>query len=257
MIYSRFPKCKITEVCDRIIDLATTNMQIETSEVLTSNKLFFVGGPKSSLDKIKDLEQSNTSYINIDKGYFRNRKSTSHWRLSCNSLQQLTMFDVPDDRVKAFNLDYKPWKTTGSYILILAPNPNPLILYEGHDNILQWVLDVRRKLLKYTDRKIFIRFKDLVKKGYDPIQKYYDDCYAIVSLQSLGVVDATLNGIPCINLAPSCLDSLHDHKLEDIENLTYPDNRYEWSKSLAYGQFTKDEMISGFALDTLRNLYNI
>jgi hypothetical protein len=257
MIYSRFPKEGTTKVCDRIIDCITHSYNVEVTSTLSNDRLFFVGGPRTSLNKIKDLEKTKTTYINVDKGYFRNRKSTSHWRLSYNSLQQTQLFNVPDDRLKKFNINIKPWKTTGSYILILAPNPNPLILYKGHNNITEWALSVRRQLLQYTDRKIFIRFKDLVKKGYDPIQKYYNDCYAIISLQSLGVVDATLHGIPCINLAPSCLDSLHDNKLEDIENLTYPENRWEWIKSLSYGQFTTEEMKSGYALKQLQDLYNI
>jgi hypothetical protein len=64
-------------------------------------------------------------------------------------------------------------------------------------------------------------------------------------------VQSTIHGIPCINLAPSALDGLHKMKLENIENLVYPANRYEWLKSLSYSQFTWKEMESGFALNTV------
>ena len=40
-------------------------------------------------------------------------------------------------------------------------------------------------------------------------------------------------------------------QLDDIENLTYSENRYEWLKSLSYSQFTWDEMQSGYALNTV------
>jgi hypothetical protein len=51
------------------------------------------------------------------------------------------------------------------------------------------------------------------------------------------------------------MKSICKSELKDIENLKYPDNRYEWLKSLAYGQFTEEEMFSGYALSTLEELY--
>ena len=257
--YARFPLTPTTKVSDTLIDLFSNNVNIETTDRLSEDKIYFVGGPKTSLDRLKNLYDKCIPYINIDKGYLSGSKSNSHWRCTYNALQQTQIFEVPNDRLKNFNLNLKPWKTDGSYILILAPNSDPLDLLHGYRDTLQWSLQIRKELLKYTDRKIFIRFKHFVKKGHDPIEKYFDDCYAIVTFQSIGVVQATMEGIPCINLATSCLDGLgpNKNKISDIEKLNYYDNRYEWLKSLSYGQFTKEEIQSGFALDTLRNLYNL
>lgn len=246
MNYVRFPASEtIPSKVDRLIDIhLSKSINIKTSNDTTDkNNCFFIGGPISSIDVLRRLENSPASYINIDKGYFRNRKSTSHWRLTLNNLQQQKLLDVPDDRIKEFNIDIKPWQSNGDYIIILAPNPKPLLYYTGNDDILGWCLKTKAKLLEHTDRKIFIRFKEPAKhRGRDPLFKYLDRCHAIVTLQSVGCVQTIMAGIPTLNLAPSCLDCLYKSKFNMIENMPMPDNRYEWFKTLSYSQVTINEI---------------
>jgi len=255
MLHCRFPASEtIPSKVDRLIDIhlsKSTNIQT-TNNTADKNNCFFIGGPISSINVLQRLDNSPASYINIDKGYFRNRKSTSHWRLSFNSLQQQQILDVPDDRLKAFNIDIKPWQTAGEYVIILAPNPKPLLYYTGSEDVLSWCLETKAKLLQYTDRKIFIRFKEPAKhRGKDPLIKYLDKCHAVVTLQSIGCVETITAGIPTLNLAPSCLNGLYQSDVSMIENLPKPDNRYEWLKSLSYSQFTLEEFEDGKALELL------
>lgn len=242
---------------DRLIDIhlsKSINIQ-KSNDTTNKDNCFFVGGPISSLDVLHRLEKDNASYINIDKGYFKNRKSNSHWRLTFNNLQQTKIFDVPNDRLKHFNIELKPWQTNGEYILILAPNPLPLLYYTGSSDVLAWCMDIKNKLLEYTDRKVFIRFKESRKiRGHDPLTKYLNNCYAIVTLQSIGCIETIINGIPTLNLAPSCLDCLYQSKIELIEKLPKPDNRYEWLKTLSYSQFTIEEIENGTALEIFSKL---
>lgn len=257
--FKKFPKSetdpsKVDRKVDRLINVhLSKSIDIkESNDTSNKNDCFFIGGPISSLNVLKRLDKSPASYINIDKGYFRNRKSTSHWRLSFNSLQQQKILDVPDDRLKEFNIDIKPWQTNGEYIIILAPNPKPLLYYTGSEDVLAWCLDTKAKLLEHTDRKIFIRFKESAKqRGHDPLSKYLDKCHAVVTLQSLGCVETIIAGIPTLNLAPSCLNGLYKSDVSMIEDLPKPDNRYEWLKSLSYSQFTLKEFENGKALELL------
>jgi len=255
MLHCRFPASEtIPSKVDRLIDIhLSKSINIETTNnTADKNNCFFIGGPISSINVLQRLDNSPASYINIDKGYFRNRKSTSHWRLSFNSLQQQQILDVPDDRLKAFNIDIKPWQTAGEYVIILAPNPKPLLYYTGSEDVLSWCLETKAKLLQYTDRKIFIRFKEPAKhRGKDPLIKYLDKCHAVVTLQSIGCVETITAGIPTLNLAPSCLNGLYQSDVSMIENLPKPDNRYEWLKSLSYSQFTLEEFEDGKALELL------
>jgi hypothetical protein len=255
MNYVRFPASEtIPSKVDRLIDIhLSKSINIETTNnTADKNNCFFIGGPISSINVLRRLDNSPASYINIDKGYFRNRKSTSHWRLSFNSLQQQQILDVPDDRLKAFNIDIKPWQTAGEYVIILAPNPKPLLYYTGSEDVLSWCLETKAKLLQYTDRKIFIRFKEPAKhRSHDPLSKYLNKCHAVVTLQSLGCVETVMAGIPTLNLAPSCLNGLYKSDVNMIEDLPKPDNRYEWLKSLSYSQFTLEEFENGKALELL------
>lgn len=253
--FVKFPKKHILpSKVHRLIDIhLSKSIDLkESNDTNNKNNCFFTGGPISSINVLQRLEKSPASYISIDKGYFRNRKSTSHWRLSFNSLQQQKLLDVPDDRLKDFHINIKPWQSNGEYIIILAPNPKPLLYYTGHDNVLAWCLETKAKLLEHTDRKVFIRFKEPVKqRSHDPLSKYLDKCHAIVTLQSLGCIETIIAGVPTLNLAPSCLNGLYKSTVNMIEDLPKPDNRYEWLKSLSYSQFTIDEFENGKALELL------
>ena len=247
-LYKRFTKLTQTKLVDGMIDLLSTNQSIPTAYSTVNSDIFFVGGFRTSYDNIINCKECN--FINIDKGYIQPTNTITHyWRMSYNKFQQDKIIDVPSDRLQ--NIDLKPWNKKGSYIIILAPNPDPLNYYKNCI-VEDWIIDIKTQLLKLTDRKIFVRYKDNKKiRSHDPLVKYLNDCYAIISLQSMGVVQSTIHGIPCINLAPSALDGLHKMKIENIENLVYPDNRYNWLKSLSYSQFTWKEMESGFALNTV------
>lgn len=258
MKYYRFPRGSDSlqdRRIDTLIDCLENKLKIETTDQLDPDGIYFVGGPISSYDQLTKLKENDIRFINIDKGYFRNRKATSHWRLTFNKLQQdeLTQFKDNNNRLNAFEIELQDWKKDGEYILILAPNDEPCQFITGKTP-LEWALETRRELLKHTDRKIFIRYKDFVKKGYDPFEKYLDNCYAVVTLQSVGALVSTIHGIPCINLAETCTDAIYKNKLEDIENLVYPDNREELLNSLAYCQFLPVELENGFAVKTLEEI---
>lgn len=256
--FVRFPYNQIIRSkADHLIDNhLSKSVSIEmTNDTSKRDYCFFTGGPITSYSILKRLDKDLANYINIDKGYLSNRKKNSHWRLTYNNLQQTKLLDVPDDRLKKFNIDIKPWKTGGDYILVLAPNPKPLLYYTNSEDTLSWCMDIKSKLLKYTDRKIFFRFKESRKaRGSDSIEKYLENCYAVVTLQSLGCVETIMQGIPTINLAPSCLDCLYKSDISMIESIPKPDNRYEWLKTLSYSQFTIPELENGYALKTLQDL---
>jgi hypothetical protein len=255
--YKRFIKTAETKLVDGMIDLLSTNDSIDTSTDYNSG-IFFVGGFRTSQQNLLKIK-NKTSFINIDKGYLQpNLKVTDYWRMSYNSFQQDKLLDVPSDRLAIFkDFDIKPWNKKGSYIIILAPNLHPVNYYSNCD-IEEWVQDVKVKLLSLTDRKVFVRYKDNKKiRSYDPLVKYLDDCYAVISLQSIGAVESIANGVPVINLAPSCLDGLYKSDLNNIENLEYPENRHEWFKSLSYSQFTWEEMQTGKALALIKQHYKV
>ena len=56
-------------------------------------------------------------------------------------------------------------------------------------------------------------------------------------------------------MAPSCCDNMALQDISKIEQPFYPDNRWEWIKSLSYGQFSIEELENGFAINQLKERY--
>lgn len=238
-------------VLKKMIPHVSKSTWVDETDEINLDYTYLVKGPWNYTKEQQEVF-SKGNYIHIDNGYFREKKNP-YKRITYNALQQNKLLDVPSDRLDILlSKEILPWKNSGDYILILAPNPGPLSYYTNFATSLEWCIDIKNKLLEHTDRKIFFRFKESAKRrGHDMLNKYLDGCYAVISLQSIGCIETITKGVPTLNLAPSCLDCLYKSKIEMIENLPKPDNRYEWLKTLSYSQFTIKEIKSGYALDTL------
>ena len=75
------------------------------------------------------------------------------------------------------------------------------------------------------------------------------NAYCIVTHQSTAAIAAILNGVPSICDASSCAAPVSSTKIEDIENLTRPDNDliYNWVNSLLACQFPIHKLADGYA----------
>jgi hypothetical protein len=162
--------------------------------------------------------------------------------------------DVPDDRwqdLVKFNpgLTYQGWRRTGSKILVVLSTEKPFQYY-GHDRE-TWLKKVVRSLKKHTDREIV--FREKASRGERTNDTIYDalddDVYALVTYNSIAAVEAIQAGIPAFALAPTAADPVGNKDLSNIENPNMPDEEViqKWLHSIAYSQFSLDEIISGRA----------
>ena len=197
----------------------------------------------------------------MESGYLGNYPSKNndggkkiYHRIVKNSMQQDQMLDVPDDRWKKlceFNKDlqYTGWKSPGSRILLVAPSQKPCKYY-GIDRE-TWLESTVAELKKHTDREIVIRQKQpRWDRSQNTIyQALDDDVWALVTYNSIAAVEAVHHGIPAFALAPTAADPVCSKNLADIENPHRADEQfvYQWLCSVAYGQFSLTEMISGEA----------
>ena len=60
-----------------------------------------------------------------------------------------------------------------------------------------------------------------------------------------------MDGIPAVVLGEAASKFVSVTKIEDIENLTYPD-REDWIKNIMWNQFLRTEISSGKALEILK-----
>ena len=71
----------------------------------------------------------------------------------------------------------------------------------------------------------------------------------MVTYNSIATVEAVQYGIPAFGLAPTAADPVCSNDLTQIENPCKPheDVVYKWLSSIAYGQFSLDEILTGQA----------
>jgi hypothetical protein len=208
-------------------------------------------------DHVRELGQD---YYFIETGYLGNYRCDNnltgrkiYHRIVKNAMQHSTIMDVPDDRWQQLvrfnpNMEYKGWKKSGSKILVVLPTEKPFQYY-GHDRE-KWIKKVERTIKKYSDREIIWRQKaSRGERTNDTIYHALDDIYALVTYNSIATVEAVQYGIPAFGLAPTAADPVCSNDLKLIENPTMPseDIVYKWLCSIAYSQFSLDEILTGQA----------
>lgn len=209
-------------------------------------------------NQVQDMGQD---YYFIETGYLGNYPCENnrtgrkiYHRIVKNAMQHSTIMDVPDDRwqeLVKFNpdLEYHGWRRTGSKILVVLSTEKPFQYY-GEDKEV-WLKKVVKTLKKNTDREIV--FREKASRGertnatiYDALK---DDVYALVTYNSVAAVEAIQAGIPAFALAPTAADPVGNKDLTKIENPHMPDESViqKWLNSIAYSQFSLDEIITGQA----------
>jgi hypothetical protein len=206
--------------------------------------------------------ETGQDYIFLENGYFgnyknlANQKSKKQWHRICvNEMQQEAVLNVPDDRWQQLvnadkRLQWSGWKKSGSKILLVVPSSKPCQYY--NQNVQQWKNSVIDQIKQHTDREIVIREKasrvDRTQKKtiYEALD---EDVFCMVTYQSIAAVESIAYGIPVFALAPSAAKQLSLGDLSKIETPYYPDEElvHKWCCSLAYGQFSLEEMLNGRA----------
>jgi hypothetical protein len=211
--------------------------------------------------------RNNQDYIFLENGYFGNyknlvnKKSKKQWHRICvNEMQQESILDVPADRWQQLvsadqRLQWPGWKKSGSKILLVVPSSKPCQYY--NQDVHQWKANTIAQIKQHTDREIVIREKasraDRTQKKtiYEALD---EDVFCMVTYQSIAAVESIAYGIPVFALAPSAAKQLSLSDLSKIETPYYPDEDlvYKWCCSLAYGQFSLEEMLNGRAWNMIQ-----
>ena len=206
--------------------------------------------------------ETGQDYIFLENGYFGNyknlvnEKSKKQWHRVCvNEMQQESILDVPVDRwanlVKSDpRLQWPGWKKSGSKILLVVPSSKPCQYY--NQNVNKWKADTIAEIKQHTDREIVVREKasrnDRTQKKtiYEALD---EDVFCMVTYQSIAAVESVAYGIPVFALAPSAAKQMSLNDLSQLNTPYYPDPElvHKWCCSLAYGQFSMEEMLYGDA----------
>jgi lipopolysaccharide biosynthesis glycosyltransferase len=200
---------------------------------------------------IQHCWETGRTFYAIDTGYFGNAGSkTKIWhRVTKNALQQTgPIIERSDDRLKKFK--YRKFKN-GSKILLVPPSDKVMRLFGQPDPEI-WVENVKTEIAQYTDRPIEIRLKPNRSERIStkPLEAALDDdVYCLVTYNSIAALESLMFGVPAIALGPNCATALCNTELSHVNHLNKPteDEMYALMKHLSYCQFTRDEMMNGYA----------
>ena len=221
----------------------------------------FWGLVGDSFNLIKRHQAQTVPFLFTDMPYWHRfmpntpRKSC-YWRAVPNALHCNWIQNVESDRFKKLNVVVKDWSTRGNHILVC---PSSFNMERFYDQI-GWTERTVETLKRHTDRPIRVRQKprNFVTSGpaaaQIPLEKDLENAHAIVSLVSIAAVDAVTLGIPSFASIHSPAAPVSELDLSLIETPSYID-RTKWLNTLAYYQYTEQELASGHAYEFLKEKF--
>jgi len=215
--------------------------------------------------------QDKKDFYYMDTGYFGNFISPGNpsgkklfHRIVKNDLQKHWLEKYPNDRWQEIckidnRYQWKGWKKKGKKILVIVPNRKSCVFYgyeEGKikdrdENKPTWLMNTIETIKKHTDMEIVIR-----EKGSRSARQYHsifdaldEGIFATVAFNSIAALESVIYGIPSFVTVPCAASPLALTDLSQISTPFYPDESlvHQHCASLAYGQFTGEEIANGTA----------
>ena len=201
-------------------------------------------------------------------------KRGTTWKVGLNGINRDAYFgDMgnSNDRATLLNLEVKPWRTDGEYILIAGQHDKSL-QWQTMPRMSNWFLNTYDEIRKHTDRPIIFRphprcrlehiergLKNVyrqeprhVTNTYDDFDMGFDNVWATISYSSNPGIHSIIKGVPAFVSTHSLaypvgndIDFLHD-----IEQPVMPD-RTQWLNDYAHTEWTLDEIAQGLPLKNL------
>lgn len=209
-------------------------------------------------------EKNKIDFYYMDRPYWGETRNAPYYvKVVKNNHLKNWYEERPSDRFeKSFPWPIKPWKKDGRNIIVCPPSNAMQEFFGVHD----WLDNTLRTLKANTDRPILVK-----NKGYNPIIGKdinggyivtgkdntppsppidWDDAYAIVTYNSNISLEATTRGIPCFTDSHNACAPISETDFSKIETPKYTE-REPLYYSMAYGQFTADELKNGYAWSIL------
>lgn len=183
---------------------------------------------------IEQARIAGDPWFYVDHGYFKRGHTDGYYRVTFRGHQKAVIEDRPADRWDA--LKSPLWKTPkGPDVVMVPPTPNVQGTFGPY-----WPPDLN------TSRAVLVS-----KKNGKPWFEKFKSAHMLVTYNSIAAVEAVMRGVPVMTFGESAAQVFSSPSVEDP---FVPDeaSRARWAHSLAYGQFTINEMQDGTAWRVLR-----
>lgn len=214
-------------------------------ETLPPNMVPIVGCHPELRHLIDHWSATGREFIYWDRGYAKRIFATwlprplsgsGYYRWTRNAFQMRSIREVPKDRWRALNIPLAPWSENGRHIVIAKPSATYDAFHRTHD----WLDKTVAELKRHTDRPLVIR----EKLSTVPLAEELRGAHALVTHQSNAAVEAVIMGCPVFVDDGSAASLVGKTDIAEIEHPIYPD-RKPWLWSLAYSQYSEDELVNG------------
>lgn len=205
---------------------------------------------------IEKQKEHGGKTIVLETGYIKRGDGASHYYAAgFNGLNGRADFRnerMPRDRWDQLGVEMKPWRTEKDGVILVAGQV-PWDASVQSVNFQEWLNSTICDLRKQTSREIIFRphpkhpiaIVPGIETSMLPLEQDLARAWALVTFNSNTCVDATLAGVPAIVRDRGAMTwSLGNFSVYEIENPRTPD-RQEWANSIAYAQWTLDEMRRG------------
>lgn len=234
---------KEPHVWDAIVQGSGASRSNCTGAKLDTTRPAIIGGLQFKTPELyREIRKTGTPYAFIDRAPINGGRGSNVYRVIPNAYHANWVEDRPVDRLARFNGDYMPWRRGGGHILV-CPSSDVCAAFWDRP---RWLADTLATLKRHTDRPIKVRHKYTNGEPSDVL-----GAHAVVTFVSMIGVDAARLGIPVFADPASCAAPIAQTDLSLIENPIRPDRR-AWLSSLAYWQFTVDEMRSGYCWNRVK-----
>ncbi len=231
------------------------NNTVENEPVPNSMFWGFVGNNR---EMVKKLEARKQPFWFTDTPYFgrfdnNNLKPDNHyWRICKNSIHVRYIPGCNKDRFEKFNIKLKAPDLKGDHILVCPSSPG----INGYLERPNWLDETVEQLKRITDRPIKVRHKPRGKGTSGPavakvpIEEDLKNAWCCVTSCSISAIESVCNGKPVFCDEKSFATHIGNTELQDIENPMFVSPE-DWLYSLAYQQFTPEEITNGRAVEIL------
>lgn len=175
---------------------------------------------------VAQAKARGTPWVYMDHGYFGRGHTHGHYRATVGGFQKTVIEDRPPDRWSALNVPFG--NHHGRDVVLAPPAPTVQALFGPY-----WPPDLK------TDREVHVS-----KKDGKPWHDKFKSAHMLVTYNSIAAVEAVVRGVPVMTTGESAAQMFSS---PDVEAPVFPEDRQAWANSLAYGQFTLDELGNGTA----------
>jgi len=181
--------------------------------------------------------------------------------------------NVAEERWKKFNIELKPWQSTGDTIIICGQHHRSH-QWRNNPSMNVWFEQQINEIRKYTDRPILVRPHPRNPIGLDTTKwknvsynqpqrdhmtiddtdfnKKLENAWAVVNYSSNPAMQSVFNGVPVFVSEASLSYDVGNTTLANINNPSKP-GRQTWANRLAYTEWTTEEIKQGLPWKRIKN----